>query len=142
MPSLRNARHERFAHEIVSGKSAAEAYAAAGYKSTADSTKANAYRLLEREDVSARIAELQERAAMRTEITVERLTEMLLDDREHARTLGQMSAAVSAVEKIGKLHGLFVDRSENVNHVRGVVSSEPLTLDEFAAKHGVERTNH
>src|SRR5687768_16010673 len=105
MPSLRNPRHERFAQELATGKSATEAYVAAGYKNN----RHNAAALAREKHISARLAELQERAAIRAEITVERLTEMLLADRELARQLGQAAAAVTAVEKIAKLHGLLVD---------------------------------
>jgi len=59
-----------------------------------------------------------------TDITKERLTDMLLQDRDDARENGQYSAAISAVEKVGKLHGLFVDKSENVN-TNYVISDEP-----------------
>ena len=50
--------------------------------------------------------------ARRAEVTVASITKMLLQDHDEARQLGQMSAAVSAVQTIAKLHGLVVDRSE------------------------------
>jgi hypothetical protein len=37
---------------------------------------------------------------------------MLLEDRLRARELGQIAAAISAVEKLAKLHGLMVHRRE------------------------------
>ena len=81
MPPVSNPRHERFAQELASGKSAAEALAAAGY----ESDRRNGTRLTTKEDISRRVAELQERGAMRTAITIEKLTKMLLEDREAAR---------------------------------------------------------
>jgi phage terminase small subunit len=59
MPALANARHERFAVEVASGKSADAAYAEAGYSPS----RKNASRLRANEDVSARIDELLSRVA-------------------------------------------------------------------------------
>jgi len=42
---------------------------------------------------------------------------------------------LSALEKIGKQLGMFVDRSENVNIVRDI-SDEPLSDDEWEGRHG------
>ena len=138
MPSLSNPRHERFAQELATGQSAARAYAVAGYRAGGNAAEVGASRLIRKAQVKARLAELQERAAIRTEITIERLTEMLLEDREVARSLGQMSAAISALEKIAKLHGLFRERAENRN-VHYVVSPEPMTEEEWAAKFCIEQ---
>ena len=57
---------------------------------------------------------------------------MLLQDHDEARQLGQMSAAVSAVQAIVKSHGLVVDRSE----VRSLVANVDLNRlnDEQLAK--------
>lgn len=108
MPPLRNARHERFAQELAKGKSADASYQAAGYREH----RGNAARLSAKESVTARLAELQERAAVRTEITVERLTAMLLEDREFAREVGQAGPARAATETLARLHGKMVDRKE------------------------------
>lgn len=108
MPVLPNAKHERFAQGLAKGKSQSEAYEAAGYKP--DSGAAS--RLSGNVSVTARLAELLERGAKRAEITVDSLTDMLKEDRALARELGQAAAAVSAVDKLGKLHGLMVDRKE------------------------------
>ena len=54
MPALRNARHERFAQEIVAGKNAAAAYRAAGYKAD----RRTAWQARHRPDVARRIEEL------------------------------------------------------------------------------------
>lgn len=66
MPALTNPRHERFAHEVASGKSASEAYVAAGFKPA----RQNAHALLRRDDVSLRVNELQAAArALEAEAT-------------------------------------------------------------------------
>src|SRR6266568_506354 len=62
MPALRNERHERFAQEIAKGKNGADAYLAAGYALARAAASRNAYRLRNRQDVAARIAELSAKA--------------------------------------------------------------------------------
>jgi phage terminase small subunit len=108
MPILTNPKHELFAQELAKGRTATAAYEAAGYKSD----RKNAARLTTNDHVRRRVADIQQRGAVRAEISLASLTEMLLADRELARESKQIAAAVSAVEKIGKLHGLFVDRQE------------------------------
>lgn len=132
MPILSNARHERFAQALAKGKTADEAYQEAGYAEN----RGNAARLKANESVSARVAELQERAAAKTEITVARLTEMYLADRDLARSNAQAAAAVSAVTALGKLHGLIVDQSKHETTVRYVAraSMPAKTVDEWLTR--------
>jgi hypothetical protein len=108
MAVLANPKHERFAQELAKGKSQAEAYELAGYKPDSGA----ACRLSGNVSISARISELLERSARKTEITVDSLRDMLLADRELARELGQSAAAVSAVDKLGKLYGHMIERKE------------------------------
>lgn len=115
MPALDNPRHERFAQELAKGRTQAEAYAEAGYKPS----EPNASRLRSNDKVQSRILEIQERGAVRAEITVA----SILEELEQARVaaLGaetpQSSAAVSASMSKAKLLGLVVDKSEvSFNH--------------------------
>ena len=55
MPTLRNPRHERFAQELATGKTADAAYVLAGYKEN----RSNAARLGADRDIQARVAEIQ-----------------------------------------------------------------------------------
>ena len=73
MPILKNVKHERFAQEIIKGKSANEAYALAGYKPN----DGNCIRLKGNERIKIRIAELQTKIANRIEITTARVLEEL-----------------------------------------------------------------
>lgn len=66
---------------------------------------AEAGRLLQNPQVSQRIDQLQEMNAGRMQITVERLTAMLLEDRDLAHRSGQFSAAVAATMGLARLHG-------------------------------------
>lgn len=111
MPALTNPRHERFAQGLAKGKTQAEAYADAGYKPS----EPNASRLTSNEKVQARLAELQERAAVRTEITVAGITERLLKiatKGEGSNDAPMLQAARASLMDAAKLNGLIVDKSE------------------------------
>ncbi len=73
MPILKNARHERFAHNLAKGMSATEAYEKAGYKATGHSAEVAGARLLRNVEVRNRIAELMAPAIKATELSVERV---------------------------------------------------------------------
>ncbi len=73
MAILQNARHERFAQNLVKGMSATEAYEKAGYKPNDQ----NAARLTRNDEVRARCAELMAPAVKATELSVERVLKEL-----------------------------------------------------------------
>lgn len=108
MPVLSNPKHERFVQELAKGKSQTEAYEAAGYKPD----RGAASRLSTNVSVQARLTELQERRAVKAEITVDSLKDMFLEDRKLARELGQSAAAVSAVDKLARLYGHMIEKKE------------------------------
>lgn len=130
MAVLPNARHEAFAQALAKGKSATEAYTEAGYRG--DRTAAS--RLSTNVNVQRRLAELQQRAAERTIVTVEDIAKQLDEDRQFARENGAAAAAVSATLGKAKVLGLIVDKAENVN-LNYDVTDEPATEDEWAADH-------
>ena len=66
MGSLRNPKHEKFCLELASGKNAADSYVLAGFKPS----RQNAGRLRTRDDINARVLELQCNAARSCEITI------------------------------------------------------------------------
>jgi phage terminase small subunit len=112
MPALENARHERFAQEMAKGKTATEAYASAGYAPN----DGNATRLKGNDRIAARIAEIQERAAVRTEITVASITDRLLkiaQKGEMSEDAPMLSVARASLMDAAKLNGLVVDKNEH-----------------------------
>jgi phage terminase small subunit len=134
MPALANARHERFAQELAKGKSATEAMREAGFKSD----RRNTTRLTTNEDIQRRVAELQERAAVKTELTVASITERLIRIADEAQALGEASGlavARASMMDAAKLNGLIIERTENVN-IEHVVSDDLPTADEWEAEHG------
>ncbi len=113
MPALENARHERFAQEIVKGVSGRDAYKNAGYTVKSPLVAdAAASRLLTDVKVKARIAELQERSAKRAEVTAESIIEELEQARALAIANNQSNAAVSASMGKAKVAGLIIEKQE------------------------------
>jgi hypothetical protein len=102
MPTLQNPRHERFAQELATGKSADAAYVLAGYRAN----RSNAARLSANQDIQRRVAEIQSLGAERAAITVE----TLIAEAEAARSKamsekGGAAAAVAAITAKAKLAG-------------------------------------
>jgi phage terminase small subunit len=111
MPVLTNPKHERFAQELAKGKTATEAYALAGY----NPSEQNAHRLTRNDKVRTRISEIQNRAVIRTEITLASLMEEAGEIQAAAQADKQYSAATAALTAKAKLAGLWVDKAENTN---------------------------
>jgi len=123
MPVLKNARHERFAQELAKGKTATEAYTAAGYKG--DRTAAS--RLSSNVNIAARVAELQSKTVKKAEITVQSLADELEEARAIALAEKQSSAAVSATMGKAKLFGFGIER----RHLSGTVSVINITSEQL-----------
>jgi hypothetical protein len=133
MPTLRNPRHEKFAQELATGKTADAAYVLAGYKEN----RSNAARLGADRDIQARVAEIQSVGAERAAITVE----TLIVEAEAARSKamgekGGAAAAVAAITAKAKLAGLWRDKvaqtdpsGEKPPHY--IISDRPMTEEEW-----------
>lgn len=122
MPVLTNAKHERFAQELAKGASASEAYVLAGYKAN----DGNASTLKGNQNVSARVAEILAKAAVRSEITVASITKRLLDiasKGEAASDAPLLSVARASLMDAAKLNGLVVDKSEQTHTVHEWLST-------------------
>lgn len=133
MPALQNQKHERFAQELSKGKSQAEAYAEAGYAPS----EPNASRLTRNDKIRARVAEIQNRAVVRTEITLASLMAEAAEIQAGALEAKQYSAATAALTAKAKLAGLWVERSENENvNTNYVVSGDPVdNVEDWEAEH-------
>jgi hypothetical protein len=109
VPILRNARHEKFAQELAAnGVSAYQAYINAGFRPS----RQNAARLRAKEDIAARVLEIQAAGAKSAEITVASLIEELEAARVKATDLNQLSAAVRATAEKAKISGLLVEKQQ------------------------------
>jgi phage terminase small subunit len=133
MPTLRNPRHERFAQELATGKTADAAYVLAGYREN----RSNAARLSASHKIQKRVAEIQSRGAERAAITVE----TLIAEAEAARSKamcerGGAAAAVAAITAKAKLAGLWREKVAQTdpsgeNAPRYILSERPLTEEEW-----------
>lgn len=157
MPVLDNAKHERFAQEIVKGASQREAYRTAGYPTKSDAAAdASASRLLSTAKVAARVAELQEfiseRAVEKSAVSKAWVIAKLVENVERAMTnepvkdaqgneTGEYkyngNVANRALELIGKEQGMFVDRKE-VGKPGDFDAMSQEELDEFIASEARE----
>lgn len=131
MPALKNTRHERFAQELAKGRTQEQAYEAAGYRPS----RPNASKLASGNNIIQRVAQIQERGAVRAEITIAALTEKLARYAEKLEAAGMPAAAHDSdgdavpsavshqhinvaracVMDIAKLNGMIVDKSARAN---------------------------
>ena len=129
MPVLKNARWERFAQELAKGKTADEAYQAAGYRPN----RGNAATLKAKQNIQDRTQEILERAASRVEMTREWLLRRLQKNIEMCQTPGETfspAAANKAIEMAGReLHRMFVER--RIIGVRNIDQMTEAELLEF-----------
>lgn len=111
MPVLQNARHERFAQELAKGRSQADAYVEAGYRSS----RSAAARLAADVNICERVSEIAERVAIRTEITAAEITDRLLAIAKMAEgkdEAAMLQVARASLMDAAKLNGLVVDKAE------------------------------
>lgn len=123
-------KQERFAQEVASGQSLADAYRAA-YK-VRPTTKPEtmwqaASRIMADCKVSARVDELRQVAAQNAILTLEGHLDDLKALRDAAAASGQLSAAISAEIARGKAAGVHVERSA----VTLTTKELPGTVDDF-----------
>ena len=139
MAALANARHERFAQELAKGHSQADAYVSAGYKHS----RSAAARLAADVNICARVSEIQERGAVRAELTIADIIVELEEARQAALSAAtpQAGSAVSATLGKAKLLGLIVDKSEVKGEIEVTDARERLAhkLAGFAAARATER---
>ena len=124
MPALDNDQEEKLAQELAKGLPQAAAWINAGYSAKNNNVAAvQCNRLLKKAKyITERADEL--RAIARDEVLTDEfkadiagLTKAYLADRQLARTLGQPSAAVSALNSIAKMHGVM---SETIKHTGSI----------------------
>ena len=156
MPALKNARHERFAQGLVKGMTADAAHEHAGFKPY----RQNASRLMTKNDIQARVAELTQPAIEETQVTVERVLRELeaiaFADLEPYVTVNESGvrtvdleklppAAVrvklDALQKLGTHLRMWVIRHEHQEAERGIDEKTDEELlahaDEIARRRGL-----
>lgn len=127
-------KQESFALKYLELGNASEAYRqvydAEGMKSTTVNRAAKA--LLDNSKIAARLAALRERHVKRHEVTVDSITDELIEDRQFAREQGQAAAALAATVHKAKLHGHMAERQEITGKDGGPVVIEDKTPLETA----------
>jgi len=146
MAALKNARHEKFAQELAKGKSATDAYKAAGYKPD----DGNAARLTGNDRIKERLAELTERAADKAVVDKAWVLDRLRQNVETCMTMdfvrgpnGQPTPAVThnpaaankALELLGKELGMFKDQHEHTSPDGSMTPPSVIQLIGVPAKH-------
>ncbi len=138
-----NPKQESFCQEYVIDSNGTQAAIRAGY--AVNSANVTSSKLLAKANIRARVDELFAEHRKRVEVTVDSLTELLLADRDLAHDTKQAGAAVSASDKLGKLHGLMSERlkihvSVTVEHMNDAeVDAERERLElEYVSSFGRE----
>jgi hypothetical protein len=108
MPALKNQRHEKFCLALFQGATATQAYIDAGYKPC----RQNAARLMSKDDIRQRLAELQNETVATAKVTIESIYRELDEAAAIARSKGQGQAMVSVATMRAKLAGLLTERVE------------------------------
>jgi len=132
MPTLPNQRHEAFAQALAGGTSASEAYRRAGYRPD----RAAASRLSAKVYIKTRVSELQGITAERVVVDRQWVLARLIESAQKNQETNP-AASNKALELIGKELGMFVERSENVNHNYNI-SDEPLSEDAWSERYASE----
>jgi phage terminase small subunit len=140
------AKQERFCLLIVKGEAQSTAYEQAGYKCrTKQIAATSASTLMKNPNIIGRIQEVQAALTAKTIITLESLTEDLMDTRQKALAAGSFGPAVAASVAVARLHGFMVERSEvTVMNKPAPLPTKILELseDEWKEQFGTQTAKH
>lgn len=126
------AKQERFVLLIVKGEAQSTAYEQAGYScKTKGIAATSASTLMKNPNIIGRLSELQGMLAQKTIITLDGITEELLEIKRRAMEAKAFAPAVAAMVAVAKLHGFMVDRQEvSVMHRPAPLPTRVLELSE------------
>jgi hypothetical protein len=123
-------KQEIFAQNLMKGMSKRDAYKMAGYRVSSDeAASAHGSRLVSNGNVVARLAEMERDRAISERVTIETVTRMLADVYADGRRYKQIGAAATAAMGIAKLHGLLIDRTEDVTRRPARSPDAPLEIE-------------
>jgi hypothetical protein len=116
MPPLKNQKHENFCRLTLEGSrfgwTQADIYKKAGYRAAGHSAEMAASRLMKKDDIRGRIAELGAPAVRKTRITIESLLDELRQTIDDARAAKQHTVVVSSLTLAARLVGLLTEKVE------------------------------
>lgn len=144
MPVLSNHKHELFAQGLAEGKTADEAYIAAGFKEN----RGNASRLKANENIVARVAEILGASAERVEVDAAYVLSTIIDTVERCKQAKQVfdrkgeavlvetpegelapayvfdsKAVLRGAELLGKHLGMFTEKHEHTGKDGGPIET-------------------
>ena len=122
-----NSKQERFAQEYMIDMNATQSAIRAGYSE--HTAYSQGQRLLKHAEVAATIQAGQAEFRERMEVSRESVTEQLDTAYEQAKDNGQPAAMVQASMGIAKVHGLLVDKTEDITK-----PAQAMTPDEREAE--------
>lgn len=124
-------KQQRFVQAYVETGNATQSAIKAGY------SKRSAMQIgeqnLRKHEIASAITAAQAKAAERHEITLDRISDMLKEDRAFARECNQAGAVVTATMGLAKLHGLIVDRQKA--EIVGKIEHSPMTEDDWESSY-------
>jgi len=135
-----NDKQRAFVREYLIDRNATQAAIRAGYSAKTAGQKG--HDLLKKVEIAAALESGSEAHAERCAETIDGLTEELRTNLNQAREKGQVSAANQAVMGIAELHGLKINRSENINKNYAVGSDPIESVEEWQEKYSPNHTHH
>ena len=102
----------------------------AGYSDNYSRTRG--LKLFDNDRVMTAIAKIQAKAAKKTEMSIERIQQMYLEDRELAHKTNQPAAAISAVTGIARLYGFDKDAKVETKQDRELTEHQKEEAREIA----------
>jgi phage terminase small subunit len=107
-------QQEKFVQEYIATSNASEAYKRAypnALKWKQDSVKSKAYKMLQRDYIGNRIAQLQQKTQEKFEVTLESIIAEFDDAIKFAKELKTVPPIVKAITKKAELMGLFKEHN-------------------------------
>ena len=131
MPVLGNARYEAAAQVLAGRGSAEEAAAAAGYDTNARSFKSNARRFIQRDDIRARVQELQGNIADKVvTATAEWIEQQLVTIAEADVKEIKASDKIAALRELAKIRGIYAPEKVAPTTPDGDAPYDPLKISD------------
>lgn len=107
-----------------------EAYKQAGYSVVnAKAADVSATQLAKLPKLLLRLQEMEQAVVISDKVTIQTVTQMLVDVYQDGRKYKQVGAAATAAMGIAKLHGLLVDRVEDVTRKPARHPDAPLEIE-------------
>ena len=130
-------RQEAFAQHVARGERLAEAYRLAGYNATGNHVYEGATRLAQLAKVVQRVDQVKAKAQQMRDyamastliVTASTITDMLARTYDAATRDKQHGAAATAAMGLAKVHGLLVDKTEDVTRRAARSPDAPIEID-------------